>query len=388
MPHSDKERLNRSNIRTAAYGVLLLALGVGISRFLYTPMLPKMLEEKIFTFPQLAWLASANYGGYLVGSLLFSWSGFHRPRSQNMVFIFSVLSVVLLFAMAGVDRVNIALVVRFLAGLASAALMIFGSVTVLHHTNNHWVTASLFSGVGVGILLGNEYVNFGIALQLHAASLWLGAGVIGLILLVLLVILSPTAIAFTPESQQRPRRKSSVVGWWQLAIVYGLAGFGYIIVATFLPLISHQLANSVISQHLWSLVGLAIIPGCFFWLLMEHRFGITLSLIFNLILQAICVLLSLNGHSPLLLILRCLGFGFTFMGTTALVMPLAKKLPVPAGINLMALVTFTYGIGQVCGPLMTGLLQGQGDPLKISIIAGAGALFIAALFCLKRSTAI
>lgn len=54
----------------------------------------------------------------------------------------------------------------------------------------------------------------------------------------------------------------------------------------------------------------------------------------------------------------------------------------------MALVTFTYGIGQVCGPLMTGLLQGQGDPLKISIIAGAGALFIAALFCLKRSTVI
>lgn len=87
MPHSDKERLNRSNIRTAAYGVLLLALGVGISRFLYTPMLPKMLEEKIFTFPQLAWLASANYGGYLVGSLLFSWSGFHA-RARKIWYLF------------------------------------------------------------------------------------------------------------------------------------------------------------------------------------------------------------------------------------------------------------------------------------------------------------
>lgn len=383
-----RNNTNRSDIRTAFYGVLLLALGVGVSRFLYTPMLPKMLEEHIFTFPQLAWLASANYAGYLVGSLMFSWSGFHRPHSQHMVFIFASLSVVLLFAMWGIDKINLALVVRFLAGVASAALMIFGSVTVLHHTNNHWVTASLFSGVGVGILLGNEYVNLGINQHLQTPQLWLGAGVMGLVLLILLVTLSPKAIAFTPEAKQIQVRKGAVVSWWQLAIIYGLAGFGYIIVATFLPLISHQLSNSMISQHLWSLVGLAIIPGCFFWLLMEHEFGITFSLIFNLVLQAICVLLALNGHSSLLLILCCLGFGFTFMGTTALVMPLAKKLPIPSGINLMALVTFTYGIGQVCGPLMTGLLHGHADPLRLSIIIGAIALFIAALLCLKRSTVI
>ncbi|HBH66138.1 MAG TPA: MFS transporter [Erwinia persicina] len=388
MLHNTKKALVRKDIRIAFYGVLLLALGVGLCRFLYTPMLPAMLGEHIFTFPQLAWLASANYAGYLVGSLVFSWSGFHRPHSQHMVFIFATLSVVLLFAMWGVTQISLALAVRFLAGVASAALMIFGSVTVLHHTNNHRVTASLFSGVGVGILLGNECVNVGISHHLTSYDLWFGAGLVGLVLLILLVILSPKAIAFTPESQQTQVRKSAVVSWWQLIIIYGLAGFGYIIVATFLPLISHQLSDSTISQHLWSLVGLAIIPGCFFWLLMEYRFGITLSLMFNLILQAVCVLLSLNGHSPLLLILCCLGFGFTFMGTTALVMPLAKKLPVPSGINLMALVTFTYGVGQVCGPLMTGWLHGHADPLRMSIIIGALALFIAALLCLKRSTVI
>lgn len=101
MLHNTKKALVRKDIRIAFYGVLLLALGVGLSRFLYTPMLPAMLGEHIFTFPQLAWLASANYAGYLVGSLVFSWSGFHRPHSQHMVFIFATLSVVLLFAMWG-----------------------------------------------------------------------------------------------------------------------------------------------------------------------------------------------------------------------------------------------------------------------------------------------
>ncbi|STL27455.1 SdiA-regulated domain protein [Escherichia coli] len=56
-------------------------LRYGISRFLYTPMLPVMMAEGAFSFSQLSWIASGNYAGYLAGSLLFSFGAFHSRRA-------------------------------------------------------------------------------------------------------------------------------------------------------------------------------------------------------------------------------------------------------------------------------------------------------------------
>lgn len=52
------------------------------------------------------------------------------------------------------------------------------------------------------------------------------------------------------------------MSWWLLAILYGLAGFGYIIVATYLPLMAKDAGSPLLTAHLWTLVGLSIVPGC------------------------------------------------------------------------------------------------------------------------------
>lgn len=44
---------NRHAISVALFGMLVLTLGMGIGRFLYTPMLPVLLSEGQFTFDQL-----------------------------------------------------------------------------------------------------------------------------------------------------------------------------------------------------------------------------------------------------------------------------------------------------------------------------------------------
>ncbi len=51
--------------------MIIMILGMGIGRFFYTPVFPVMLDEGLFTFKQLSYIASANYGGYLVGSMFF-----------------------------------------------------------------------------------------------------------------------------------------------------------------------------------------------------------------------------------------------------------------------------------------------------------------------------
>ena len=132
--------------------MLVLTLGMGIGRFLYTPMLPVLLSEGQFTFDQLSWIASANYAGYLAGSLLFSFGLFHLPSRLRPMLLTSALATAgLLLAMASLTQPALVMLLRFLAGFASAGMMIFGSMIVLHHTRHPFVIAALFSGVGAGM---------------------------------------------------------------------------------------------------------------------------------------------------------------------------------------------------------------------------------------------
>lgn len=374
----DHSAVGLRQLSTAVFGMIVLTLGMGIGRFLYTPMLPVMLHEGLFTFSQLSLIASANYAGYLVGSLLFSFGIFSAVNKLRVLLLVSaLLTVMLIFLMAKVTQPEIILLIRFLAGVASAGMMIFGSMLVLQHTHHPFVIASLFSGVGVGIFIGNEYVIAGVFYALNSRVLWIGAAIISAILFVILTMLlpkdnhmiSPVKAAVGVESD---------IQWWNLALLYGLAGFGYIIVATYLPLMARGGGNTFLADHIWSIVGLAIIPGCYGWLWAARKWNILFCLSANLIVQASCVVMAIFINSPLLLTISCIGFGGTFMGTSSLVMPLARKISAPKKINLLGLVTLTYGIGQILGPLVVSVFQSNKNGMTYSILLGAVSLFIAA----------
>lgn len=374
----DHNFVGHRQLSTAVFGMIVLTLGMGIGRFLYTPMLPVMLHEGIFTFSQLSLIASMNYAGYLAGSLLFSFGIFGSMKNIRMMLLAAALVTgILIFAMAEVTHPDMVILIRFVAGMASAGMMIFGSMLMLQHTHNPLVIASLFAGVGVGIFIGNEYVIAGIAYALNSTLLWFGASLISAMLFVILIILLPKTKHILPILKTTASSEPNIQ-WWNLALLYGLAGFGYIIVATYLPLMARGVGNEFLSNHIWSVVGLAVIPGCYGWLWAARKWSILSCLSVNLIVQASCVVMASFINTPLLLTLSCIGFGATFMGTSSLVMPLAKKINAPQKINLLGLVTLTYGIGQIAGPLIVSAFQSNKNGMTISILMGAGALFIAA----------
>ncbi|WP_336219546.1 MFS transporter [Citrobacter amalonaticus] len=369
---------DRYSFSTALFGMMVLTLGMGIGRFLYTPMLPVLLAEGRFTFTQLSWIASVNYAGYLVGSLLFSFGLFHLPgRLRPMLLSAAVATGALILAMALFSGPAMIMLVRFLAGIASAGMLIFGSTLVLQHTRNPFVIASLFSGVGVGIALGNEYVIAGLHFALTSHALWRWAAAFSGVLVVLLALLLPSRDHTLPAATLA-KQEQQTMRWWLLALLYGLAGFGYIIVATYLPLMAKGAGSPLLTVHLWTLVGVSIVPGCFAWLWAAKRWGVLQCLTANLVIQAACVILTLASGSPWLLVLSSIGFGATFMGTTSLVMTLARQLSVPGNINLLGFVTLTYGIGQILGPLLTTLLGSGTQAITEATLCGALALFIAA----------
>ena len=79
-------------------GIAALTIAVGIGRFSYTPILPYMISELNLTTTEAGLIASSNYLGYLLGSLIPIFPQF--PKNIRSIFIYSIfISIISLFAM-------------------------------------------------------------------------------------------------------------------------------------------------------------------------------------------------------------------------------------------------------------------------------------------------
>ena len=113
-----------------------LAAGMGVGRFVYTPILPLMHARAGLSTDAGAHLATANYVGYLLGAL----AGTLLPalvRSRTLLRGSFVLLIGTLAAMPTIRSTGVWIALRLLAGAASALIFVTAVNSLLGHLRDH-----------------------------------------------------------------------------------------------------------------------------------------------------------------------------------------------------------------------------------------------------------
>ena len=402
MPSSDPTPARRPWV-VATAGAVALAVAMGIGRFAFTPLLPMMLAEGALDLDGASWLASANYFGYLAGALLCTFAPLLRrgaprlPRHDTATLIRAglVATGLLTLAMA-LPWSGAWPVLRFAAGVASAVVFVYSSgwcLGVLARLGAPSTGGLMFVGPGAGIVVTGLFASAMVAWHWSAADAWLICGVLAFLLSAsvwrtfdvpaasVARIVDPTAPANSGAGRQGP---PSEIAW--LALAYGLAGFGYIITATFLPVIARQaLPDSSWLDFFWPIFGLGVIVGA----LLSTRLRVTGDLRVLLcgayVIQAAAIALGLWSPSLVGFALGSFLLGVPFTAITFFAMQEVRR-PRPLNTaSTIGLLTATYGIGQIVGPPLVAALLRQAhsvhDGFTLGLaIAAAGLLLGAAIY--------
>ena len=388
----------------ALAGAVALAVAMGIGRFAFTPLLPMMIADGVIDLHQASWLASANYLGYLAGALLcmvqpWLWARVGRwpPIDGPAMVRLGLAATVLLTLGMALPLPEVWPALRFAAGVASALVFVYSSgwcLTQLAELGVGALGGAIYTGPGIGIVITGLLVSAMVALHWRAASGWLCFGVLGL---GLSAAVWPTfrsapraaAAAASPAGASRAREVRAAHGPAEIAVLafaYGLAGFGYIVTATFLPVIARlALPGSPWLDLFWPIFGAGVFTGAMLSTRLQLGGDLRRPLSLAYVIQALGIAVSLWNPTLAGFAIGSLLLGLPFTTITYFAMQEVRRLRPAHPAGLMGLLTALYGLGQIVGPPMTArLLRSAVSPaagFTLALEIAASALLVgAALF--------
>jgi MFS family permease len=371
----------------AIAGLIALAASIGIGRFAFTPLLPMMQHDTGLTITAGGWLASANYLGYFAGAMSVVWLRLPAPK---MVRIAMVLNVLLIAGMGVTDSVVAWLVIRAASGVASAWIFVFATAVVLKYLvecGRIGLSSVMFTGVGVGMAVSGILCIGFVANGVSARHAWLAfAAIVAIAAIAVWPLFSPA-----PETAPRDRARVSRAPRWTSTMAsqiasYGLFGFGYIIPATFLPVIARDLlAGSYVYAWFWPVCATAAAVSVAFSAVWSRRFGDYALLVACCLSEAAGIALPVFTSHPLAIGVSAVLVGGTFVVITVAALREARRLAPAHAEQLIAAMTASFALGQIGGPIAAAHLVEASGNFDAALLLAAGAL-LGAVALLPKST--
>ena len=245
----------------------------------------------------------------------------------------------------------------------------------------------IFAGPGAGIVVSGLLAGALVAADRRADLAWIVFGILAAVLSASvwpIFAVRPDPVPTTdgagaagigPRALDRATGGTLETACFSLA--YGLAGFGYIVTATFLPVIARSaLPGSPALDLFWPIFGAGAFAGALLSTRLRVAGDLRLLLASAYAIQALAIGIGIVFPTELGFALGSLLLGLPFTTITFFAMQEARRLRPHSAASTIGLLTATYGIGQIVGPPMVSAL------LVRSLDASAGfrlSLEVAAL---------
>ena len=368
----------------AVAGLTALAVAMGIGRFAFTPILPMMQEDAGVSIAEGGWLASANYLGYLLGALSVVAVRIRAARAIRGGLVTIGLATL---GMGLQDSFAIWIALRALAGIASAWVLICVSawcLARLEPVRRPLLDSTVFAGVGAGIALAGATCLAFMRVHASSARVWVVFGVVSLVLSV--VIWPVFGAADRVPARRAPRRAFA----WdreaiRLTVCYGAFGFGYIIPATFLPVMARQaIKDPAVFGLSWPMFGAAAVASTLLTTVVRRLVTNRRVWIASHLVMALGVALPVIWPGIVATMLAALCVGGTFMVITMVGMQEAREVAGARATGLMAAMTSAFALGQIAGPISVSFIHGAGGDFSAALLVACVALVTSA-YALSRT---
>jgi predicted MFS family arabinose efflux permease len=368
--------------------ILILSLtptvGLGIGRFAYALVLPDMRDTLSWSYSAAGFMNTINAVGYLAGALVAA--KLIKRFGLSAAVRWCTLACVLSLALSALSGHFMVLsFARLLAGLGAAVAFVASgalaaTIAQSRPERANFLLSLFYAGPGLGILASGLVAPF--ALQAFGpGSWWIVWWAMTLLSIAMTV---PLLLAPFDTGAGLAGAASTNIAIRPVLIYltgYFLFGAGYIAYMTFMIAYVRDGGGGAAAQSaFWCLIGVSAFVTPWVWrrVLARDSGGVSTAIIQGV--NAIGATLPLFGHSPVLLAISALVFGVAFFAvvgsTTAFV---RFNYPPDQWPTAIALLTITFGIGQILGPIVTGAITDAFGSLSYALNVSAAMLIAGAV---------
>jgi MFS family permease len=359
-----------------AAGTLCIFAGLGFGRFALGMLLPSMGVSLGLSFSQMGLISTANFVGYLIAVLL---CGKLSARfGARRLIAFALLLVGLSMLCIGASAKLFVIIVFYTltgmgSGMANVSMMALVSAWFTSRSRGK-AAGFIVIGSGFAIVIAGRLVPW---LNRTGGQGWrmswlvLGSIVIAVSAICYLVLrdrprdlgLEPVGGSQTAKAGhgkdffETEKVRPSLI--YHCAAIYFLFGFTYVIYATFVVtvMVQERGFSEAVAGNFWSWVGLlSLFSGPVFGV-MSDKLGRKAALITVFIIQSLAYLLIAVNLPGLFLYLSIGFYGIVAWSIPSIMAALIADYVGPhRTVSVFGFITFIFGIGQIAGPSLAGVL--------------------------------
>jgi predicted MFS family arabinose efflux permease len=383
--NNSRELSGASIIRAIAAGLCSSLVGIGLSRFAFSPLIPPLVSEHWFAASQAAYLGAANLMGYVVGALV-------SLNLARAIPVRPLLRAMMLVATASFFASGYPLPFlwffawRFAAGCAGGVLMVAGTAAALEQIppkRRGLAAGIVIGGVGAGIIASGTLVPFLLAWGL--SETWFGLGILSLVLTAaawrLWPPLRPAQIqpsSLLSDRRLRPDRSLRTVYAASALTALGLVPY-FIFVVDF---IARGLnAGIAAGAHVWIATGIGALFGAALIGYVGDRIGFKRAFRWSYVVEALAIgLFAFTGDQSVLLMASIVIGAFISAIVPLVIGRLQEIMPKDSAAQKAAWRTATtaFGIGQAAAGYVYSFIFSQtGGDYRLLFLLGALSFLIA-----------